>query len=333
VPVRVVTSAGSDERFCLDDIDVVRSLESNQWVDEMCPRYQFCEQRGSWGEEALRRAKSTLTAAKQLVRSLQGAAKMQKDSKAAAAAAKRRAAEAAAAARKPAMSKQEKDELEVRRVMDRMLNKVEGVAAGAAKHVQRTNERLEIEDHRQREKAEREAARERDKADRGNRLEVEKMGREAVKERERVEREAAKERERADKEETKEKEKDERDAAREVARVAREQEKELEKSAKALEREAAKDERDKRKAEETSAAAAVRAKEMRASQWLHGVTPREPDATPTPASVSGSGCNASPGTLGPDTTPPPPCTLDSFSNTPELSGDLLEVQTMNTTKP
>ena len=72
---RVVASAGSADRFCLDDLDVVKSLESNPWVDEMCPGYQFCEQRGTWAEEGLRRAKSVLSAARVILRSMQGAAK------------------------------------------------------------------------------------------------------------------------------------------------------------------------------------------------------------------------------------------------------------------
>jgi hypothetical protein len=51
---------------------------------------QFCEQRGSWAEEGLRRAKATLTAARQILGAMQEAAKAQKDYKAAS---RRRAAE------------------------------------------------------------------------------------------------------------------------------------------------------------------------------------------------------------------------------------------------
>jgi hypothetical protein len=64
------------------------------------------------------------------------------------------------------MTKEEKEALEVRRVMDRMLSKVEGVVSGLAKHEQRSKERLEQEAERRREKVQREAARKREMHDR-----------------------------------------------------------------------------------------------------------------------------------------------------------------------
>jgi hypothetical protein len=37
---RVVASAGSADRFCLDDVDVVKALEADRFVNDMCPAYQ-----------------------------------------------------------------------------------------------------------------------------------------------------------------------------------------------------------------------------------------------------------------------------------------------------
>ena len=311
---RPVANAGSAERFCLDELDVVKCLEADRWVDDMCPAYQFCEQRGTWAEEGVRRAKSALGSAQELLRAMRAAAKASKEAKAAA---RRRAAEAAAANRKPALTREEKEALEVRRVMDRLIAKVEGVASGVAKHEQRARERQEAESRRLHEKAKREMEREQLRAAREADREREKMEKEMARERERATREAARERDRAEKEATREREKEEREAAREAAKAQREAARELERAAKALEREAAREEREKRKAEEAAAAREERAREANASRWLHGMSPREPDD---------AGGDA--GEFRGPAAPPPSLKrqgLGSLADDPSLAGDVLEV--------
>ena len=80
---RKVTSAGTADRFCLDDIDVIQTIEASTWVDDVCPMYQYCEQRGSWAAEGLRRAKYTLAAARELLNVMKDASKAQTEAKAA----------------------------------------------------------------------------------------------------------------------------------------------------------------------------------------------------------------------------------------------------------
>ena len=204
---RKVTGAGTADRFCLDDIDVVQTLEASPWVDDMCPMYQYCEQRGSWAAEGLRRAKYTLAAARELLQVMKDASKAQEEAKAAREKMKR-----------PPMTQEERDKHEVKRVVDKMISKLEGVHASRARHDQRAAEK-----------------------------ESERIERIARKERERIERKAQLERDRAEREAAKEREKAEKEAAREAAKVQREKDKEAAAAAKEKAKKAAAEERERKK--------------------------------------------------------------------------------------
>ena len=277
---RKVTGAGTADRFCLDDIDVVQTLEASPWVDDMCPMYQYCEQRGSWAAEGLRRAKYTLAAARELLQVMKDASKAQEEAKAAREKMKR-----------PPMTQEERDKHEVKRVVDKMISKLEGVHASRARHDQRAAEK-----------------------------ESERIERIARKERERIERKAQLERDRAEREAAKEREKAEKEAAREAAKVQREKDKEAAAAAKEKAKKAAAEERERKKLADAKKGEAAKKAEERASQWLHGITPRVADESPAE-----DGAAPAPGPVTPP--PAPEGFAAAIAQKPRLAGDVLEVWT------
>ena len=54
---RAYVSAGSADRFCLDDVATLAAVERDPFVDVSCAGYQYCEQRGTWFEESATRAR------------------------------------------------------------------------------------------------------------------------------------------------------------------------------------------------------------------------------------------------------------------------------------
>ena len=275
-----VTGAGTADRFCLDDIDVVQTLEASTWVDDMCPAYQYCEQRGSWAAEGLRRAKYTLAAARELLQVMKDASKAQEEAKAAREKMKR-----------PPMTQEERDKHEVKRVVDKMISKLEGVHASRARHDQRTAEK-----------------------------ESERIERIAQKERERIERKAQLERDKAEREAAKEREKAEKEAAREAAKAQREKDKEAAAAAKEKAKKAAAEERERKKLADAKKGEAAKKAEERASQWLHGITPRVADDLPAE-----DGAAPAPGPVTPP--PAPEGFAAAIARKPRLAGDVLEVWT------
>ena len=277
---RKVTSAGTADRFCLDDIDVIQTIEASTWVDDVCPMYQYCEQRGSWAAEGLRRAKYTLAAARELLNVMKDASKAQTEAKAAREKMKR-----------PPMTQEERDGHEVKRVMDKMLHKLEGVHASKVRQ------------------SERQGARESERSERV-----------AQKDRERIERKAQLEKEKADRDAAKEREKAEKEAAREAAKVQREKDKEAAAANKEKAKKAKEEQRERKKLEDAKKGVAAKQAEARASQWLHGITPRVADELP----VEDGGVPAP----GPVTPPPAPEGFGAgVASKPRLAGEVLEVWT------
>ena len=277
---RKVTSAGTADRFCLDDIDVIQTIEASTWVDDVCPMYQYCEQRGSWAAEGLRRAKYTLAAARELLNVMKDASKAQTEAKAAREKMKR-----------PPMTQEERDGHEVKRVMDKMLHKLEGVHASKVRQ------------------SERQGARESERSERV-----------AQKDRERIERKAQLEKEKADRDAAKEREKTEKEAAREAAKVQREKDKEAAAANKEKAKKAKEEQRERKKLEDAKKGVSAKQAEARASQWLHGITPRVADELP----VDDGGVPA-PGQVTP---PPAPEGFGAgVASKPRLAGEVLEVWT------
>ena len=70
-------SAGTADRFCLDDVVVLRQLERDADTAARCPGYQYVEQRGGWAEEESRRERVKLHVNRELLRALKHAAEAQ----------------------------------------------------------------------------------------------------------------------------------------------------------------------------------------------------------------------------------------------------------------
>mgnify|MGYP001971375429 CR=1 FL=1 len=70
-------SAGTADRFCLDDVVVLRQLERDANTAARCPGYQYVEQRGGWAEEESRRERVKLHVNRELLRALKHAAEAQ----------------------------------------------------------------------------------------------------------------------------------------------------------------------------------------------------------------------------------------------------------------
>ena len=241
-PPHPTAPCGTGDRFALDDPEVIRALEADPFVDVSCGSYQYACQRGNRAEELARRAKYVASCSRELLRVAKEAA----------------AGRARAAERPPprvALTREARDAQEVRRVMDRLLARVEAAERHEAKRRERDLEREKLEAAKRLERAEKERRRLEEKA----------------------EREAARERERAEKEQRRLEEKAERDAAKERERA----EKELKRAALAAQREkdreereaakeAAKAERERRREEEARNAERARVEGELAGRWLFG---------------------------------------------------------------